>query len=141
MRFKSQQPNSQIPTIDLIPMLNVMMAVLAFFVLVSMTLTSEPEGVEVRLPSSDEVEVKPTSDLQDSLIVTLKPDGQILLGEVAIGDRGQLWVEIQTYLQQSDRGSVLLVADPDANYEQVIQLLAQMRQVGGDRVSLGIESE
>jgi biopolymer transport protein ExbD len=140
MRFKSQRMNPKIPTIELIPMLNVMMAVLAFFVMVSMTLTTEPEGVEVQLPGS-EGEAEAASNGIPPFLARLSADGVIEVNGEALEGKEALLSEIQAYLATNETGVVLLVPDPDANYERAIQLLAEMRAVGGDRVSLGIETE
>ena len=138
MRFKNQRTGPSMPAIDLIPMLNVMMAVLAFFVMISTTLTSE-QGVDIQLPSSQS-----DSEIQqkqpDSLIVQLNPQGQIVVREQTVTPE-QLASQIKAYLQQNEQGIVQLVADPKVPYEQVVQLLGEMKALGGDRVSLAIESE
>ncbi|MCD8486588.1 MAG: biopolymer transporter ExbD [Desertifilum sp.] len=137
MRFKSQRANAQLPEVNLIPMLNVMMAVLAFFVMISMTLTAE-EGVNVQLPGPSEAEVLEQQTTPDPLIVELDEQGQIAIAQIPLSPE-QLNPQIQAYLQANPQGSVFLVANPELAYEQVVQVLSQMRQVGGDRVSLAIE--
>ena len=136
MRFKSQRQSSSIPTIDLIPMLNVIMGVLAFFVMTSMMLATQ-EGVDVQLPSS-ESEITQPGIIPEPLVAQLKPQGQILLGNQPVS-KEQLFGQMQAYLGQNPKGAVLLQADNKIPYEQVIQLLGEMRDVGGDRVSLAIE--
>ncbi|AFZ30849.1 Biopolymer transport protein ExbD/TolR [Gloeocapsa sp. PCC 7428] len=132
MRFKHQQ-RSVIPTIDLTPMLNVMMATLAFFVLVSMTLTNE-QGVNIQLPAQDN-----TISLENAppLLVEFK-EKQILLDQQQV-TKQQLLQQMRVYLQQNPQGSVLLQPDSELPYELVVQLLGEMRDVGGDRVSLAID--
>ncbi|MBE9126605.1 biopolymer transporter ExbD [Coleofasciculus sp. LEGE 07092] len=140
MRFKNQRYNSSLPVIDLIPMLNVMMSVLAFFVLISTTLGSL-QVVDVQLPRDEDGQVQQANP-PEPLIVRLNRQGQqvqIVVGEQPIG-KEQLFQEMRGYLGQNPKGAVLLTANPDVGYEQVVQLLAEMRDVGGDRVSLGIES-
>lgn len=51
MRFKNRQPGSQIPEVNLVPMMDVLMTVLTFFIIVSMGLTGQ-QIVNVRLPQS-----------------------------------------------------------------------------------------
>lgn len=132
MRFKHQQ-RSVIPTIDLTPMLNVMMATLAFFVLVSMTLTNE-QGVNIQLPAQDN-----TILLENTppLLVEFK-EKQILLDQQQV-TKQQLLQQVRVYLQQNPQGFVLLQPDSELPYELVVQLLGEMRDVGGDRVSLAID--
>jgi biopolymer transport protein ExbD len=47
---------------------------------------------------------------------------------------------MQAYLKQHPQGAVILNADHKLPYEQVVQLLGKMRDIGGDRVSLAIEN-
>lgn len=135
MRFKSQRQSSGIPTIDLIPMLNVMMGVLAFFVMTSMMLTTQ-EGVDVQLPSGDPGATQ--QNLPEPLIAEFKEQGQIFLGNQPVA-KEQLFEQMKVYVAQNPQGAVLLKPDSKLPYEQVIQLLGEMRDVGGDRVSLAIE--
>lgn len=141
MRFKSQQPDPSLPNIDLIPMLNVMMAVLAFFVLISMTLASAPEGLSVRLPRDGQEDSQPGASQPPPLRVQLKADRQIWLGEVPLADPSQLPAQVRAYLQENEAGAVWLMAEPEVSYEQVVRLLSSLREVGGDRVQLAIEGE
>lgn len=136
MRFRTRV-ESTIPDIDLTPMLNVMMAVLAFFVLISMTLGVAPEGIEVELPNPDaganaEAEIQP-------FVVRLQNTEQAEVGEGQTVNQAQILQAIPNYLQAQPAGSVILVAEPQVAYDDVIQWLTQMRAVGGDRVSLGVE--
>lgn len=133
MRFKHQQ-RSVIPTIDLTPMLNVMMATLAFFVLISMTLTNE-QGVDIQLSAQDNG--TPQQNAPEPLLVELNRQQQILLNKQQISKQ-QLLQQIRVYLQLNPQGSVLLQPDSELSYESVVQLLGEMRDVGGDRISLAI---
>ncbi|MEQ9551419.1 MAG: biopolymer transporter ExbD [Coleofasciculus sp. G3-WIS-01] len=137
MRFRTQRTQSSIPSIQLIPMLNVIMGVLAFFVMTSMLLTTQ-EGVNVQLPNNENTPTQPQEN-PAPLIVQLKSPGQLVISNQSVSQK-QLFEQMQTYLSQNPQGAVFLQADSQLPYEQVIQLLAQMRNVGGDRVSLAIES-
>ena len=132
MRFKKRR--NAPPTIDLIPMLNVMMSVLAFFVLVSTLLATAPAGLDVVLPADEETEANAVGT---SMLVTIA-ENQILIEDQPVGE--ELMPQIQAYLSANAEAVVVLVAEPEVPYERVIQLLAQMQDIGGDRVSLGIES-
>ncbi len=135
MRFKTQRQDSSIPSVDLIPMLNVIMGVLAFFVMTSMMLATE-QGVDVQLPSSEGSATEQNSP--EPLIAEVNRQGQILLGNQPIS-KEQLVQQMQAYLGKNPKGAVLLKADPKLPYDQVVQLLGEMRNVGGDRVSLAIQ--
>lgn len=134
MRFKTRRQRSA-PTINLVPMLDVLMTVLTFFIITSMLLTTQ-QGVNLQLPSN---EVSAAQQNQpEPLIVDFKEQDQFLLGNQLVS-KEQLFEQVKVYLQQNTQGVVLLKADSQLPYEQVIQLLGEMRDIGGDRVSLAIE--
>lgn len=138
MRFKSQQKSSQMPEVNLVPMMDVIMTVLTFFIIVSMTLRSEQGTVNVTLPSAGAG--VSNQNTPDPLVVSLNEQEQIFLGNEPISD-AQLAQSIKAYLQQNSQGSVLLRADKKLAYEKVVQLLGKMRDIGGDRVSLAIDGK
>ncbi len=134
MRFQQQNSDSQMPEVDLIPMLNVMMGILAFFVMITMMLTIE-QSVDVQLP--DENADTAQTDTPEPMIVQLNPQQQILVNDQPVTE-DVLIEQMQTYLANNPEGVVALKADLNLMYEPVIQLLGIMRGVGGDRVSLAI---
>ncbi|MEO0541342.1 MAG: biopolymer transporter ExbD [Cyanobacteria bacterium P01_A01_bin.105] len=137
MRLK--QPNRDIPTIDLIPMLTVMMGVLAYFVVITVSLGSE-DLIEVELPpeQTEADETPQVSSIADLFIVEMDDQGQTLLNGTPIGE-DQLTLRIEAYLAANPKDTVYLVPAEDLPYENVMQFLGRMREVGGDRVSLALE--
>jgi len=136
VRFRSQQAQSPLPEVNLIPMMNAMLAILAFFVIVAMSLSSF-QTLEVQLPASEEAIVPP--NLPDPLIATLQSGGQLRLNDQPTSPE-QLITAMRTYLAANPQGSVLLQAEAQVPYREVIQLLGTMQDVGGDRVSLAIDA-
>lgn len=138
MTLKSRQrQHGQMPEINLVPMMDVIMTVLTFFIIISMTLTSNQGAVDVTLPSAKEgvTEQKAASPL----IVGLSQKGEILLGDKAVS-QAELAQQMKAYLQQNSKdGAIILKADRKLPYEQVVQMLGKMRDIGGDRVSLAID--
>ena len=137
MRFKSKQKSSQMPEINLVPMMDVIMTILTFFIIVSMTLTNQQNAVNVTLPSVG----KGLSEqkIPDPLVVSINQQGELFLGKQQITE-AQLTQPMQAYLQQHPEGAVVLNADRKLPYEEVVKVLGKMRDIGGDRVSLAIES-
>lgn len=136
MRFKYRQPNDKLPEINLIPMLNVMMGILAFFVMVTMMLTTE-QGVQVQLPNAPNTTTSPPAELADPLLVKLDLQGISFQDQPVTSE--QLKQQMQVFLASHAEGFIVLQANPEVPYEQVIQLLGEMKDVGGDRVSLAID--
>ncbi len=138
MRFRHTSEENDIPTIDLIPMLTVMMGVLAFFVVISVALGSE-QLIQVDLPP-EQSEDTPTADAaaQEPFIIEMDATGLQLLNGEPIGP-DQLSARVQAYLAQNPQNVVYLVPSRELPYEQVMRFLGDMRMVGGDRVSLALE--
>jgi biopolymer transport protein ExbD len=136
MRFKSQQKSSQMPELNLVPMMDVIMTILTFFILISMTLTNRQNAVNVTLPSAANGLSEQKSP--DPLVVTINQQKQLFLGKQPISE-AQLAEPMKAYLQQHPQGAVVLNADRKLPYEEVVQILGKMRDIGGDRVSLAIE--
>ncbi|MEA5509767.1 biopolymer transporter ExbD [Crocosphaera sp. UHCC 0190] len=141
MRFKSQRHSSSMPNIDIIPMLNVMIAVLAFFVVVSMELTPSPQGVNIQLPSEQKAENEPIPKQPNYLLITIQSNEKFKINNNNLDNLEQVMLPVQDYLNREKEGIILLVAEPNVSYEKVIQVLTQLRDVGGERVSLGFEGE
>ncbi|MBE9029171.1 biopolymer transporter ExbD [filamentous cyanobacterium LEGE 11480] len=126
------------PEVNLIPMIDVIMTILTFFIIMSMTL-SNFQSVDIRLPGKGDGKGNSAqSNPVQPLLVGLNVQGQIVL-ESGIADRPQMIQKVQTYLMQNPQGVVVLNADKDVPYENVVQLLGVLRDLGGDRVSLAIQ--
>jgi biopolymer transport protein ExbD len=139
MGFKARRrTTTTMPEIQLVPMMDVLMSILAFFIVVSMTLTRQQSAVDVKLPGVKSGTSVTTAS--SALIVVLDSQGRIWLDDRQLAPQ-QLEAAIATYLRENPTGTVLLKADRQLPYEQVIQLLGKLRAVGGERVSLAISEE
>lgn len=137
MQFR-QRSQAKLPQIDLIPMLTVMMGVLAFFVVVTMTLGNDA-AVDMELPPPQpEEEEEPQVLTTEPFIVQLDANGGIRLNNQPI-DQATLLSRMETYLARKDDHTVYVLPDQSLPYETVMQFLGVLRAVGGDRVSLAIE--
>jgi biopolymer transport protein ExbD len=135
MRFRNKQQGSSVPEVNLVPMMDVMMSVLTFFIITSMTLTSQ-RLANVNLPGSgaggsEQKDQKP-------LVVGLNRQGEILLDNKAVS-KAQLAEQMQSFLEKNPEGSMVLKADRSLPYEKVEELLKEMGKIGGMSVSLAIE--
>lgn len=141
MRVRHRQESS-IPEINLIPMLNVLLGVLAFFVIITLTL-GQPRGITVQLPADadapppEEIE-EPEEEPIPPLIIRLGDTSQYFIDDVPIPYEGINPV-MQEHLAQRDDTLVFLVADKQVPYEDVMDFLVEMKILGGDRVSLALE--
>ncbi|MGB3300429.1 MAG: biopolymer transporter ExbD [Phormidesmis sp.] len=134
------RPPSRIPEVNLVPMMDVLMTVLIFFVVISMGLT----GVQlngVTLPKSVESADKATAADQtesDPFLIGLTANKQLVLdGEPT--SLQALAPAIKTYLKENPNGSIMLKADRTLPYSDIVGLLSELRAVGGQSVSLAVE--
>jgi biopolymer transport protein ExbD len=137
MQFKSRQQNSQLPEVNLVPMMDVLMTVLTFFIIISMTLTGQ-QLANVSLPETEGAAENAAEAEPTSLIVGLGAEGEILLDGQTV-DVNQLSQRMQAFLAENPEGIVLLKADRNLNYSEVNALLKTMRDIGGSQVSLAFD--
>lgn len=136
MRFRETRDTPP-PQVDLIPMLTVMMGVLAFFVVVTMTLGNE-EMIDMQLPAAQPEEQLSAPPTTPPFIVAMDANGGFRLNNTPI-DKDSLKVQVKAYLAKQADNTVYLLPDRELPYEQVMQFLGEMREIGGDRVSLAID--
>ncbi|MEM9264797.1 MAG: biopolymer transporter ExbD [Cyanobacteria bacterium P01_F01_bin.13] len=135
-----KRKESKIPAIDLVPMLTVMMGIMAFFVVIAVSLGSE-QLIEVELPPEQTDEVPPDQlpSIGEIFIVEMDENQKTSLNGQPI-ESVALALEIDSYLKKNPDKTVYLVPDQQLPYENVMQFLGDMRAVGGDRVSLALEA-
>ena len=137
MSLKLRRPNSKIPEVNLVRMMDVLMTVLTFFVIISMSLSgikifgvSLPEAV----PGTDEEVL----ERAEPLIIGLKGDGSVVLENDPVND-DQLAQAVRDYFGENPEGFLMLQADRNLPYSDVAKMLAKLRAIGGKRVSLAVE--
>ncbi|MBW4564882.1 MAG: biopolymer transporter ExbD [Mojavia pulchra JT2-VF2] len=124
--------------IQLIPLIDVVFCILTFFLLAALQFTRQ-QAINIDLPKAS-TGTAPTSSLQANsniLPVTIDAVGQTYV-EKQIVRRDQLAAILKRYIQENPNGILVLNASRTATYNDVIETLDLLRQVGGDRVSLGI---
>ncbi|WP_264328167.1 ExbD/TolR family protein [Romeriopsis navalis] len=138
MKLKSRGRRAM-PEVNMTPMMDVIMTILTFFIIVSMTLTSAKTVKDVALPSTDKQDAI-QDEPPDPLVVGVDKKGQMILNEAPI-DEVKLGTAVVEYLTKNPKGSVVLKADKKVAYEKVLNAVAVLREVGGDRVALAVGDE
>lgn len=120
--------------------MDVMMSVLTFFIITSMSFTGQRLGnIDLPgLPGTQTGAGEQTGQVAQSLAIGLNRQGEILLDNQVI-TVDQLAEKMRSFLAQNPQGTVVLKADRELPYEQVTKLLKEMSKIGGSRVSLAIE--
>ena len=127
-----RRPSSRIPEVNLVPMMDVLMTVLIFFVVISMGLT----GVQINgvtLPRSVEGADENIIAKQDDakpLVIGLNTDKELVLeGETT--SLNALTPAIRAYFEENPEGSIMLKADRALPYEDIATLLKRVEKDWG----------
>ncbi|WP_267382838.1 ExbD/TolR family protein [Cyanobacterium sp. uoEpiScrs1] len=116
--------------IEILPMIDVIFCILTFFILGAVGL-SRQQAISLDLPKAS----TGTPQMREMLVVSLDDFGQTYL-EKQLVTRNQLFDAIKNYHQFNPNGLMVLHASGNASYNEVIQVLDMLKQVGGDRVAL-----
>lgn len=139
MRTRRRRP-ARTPEVNLVPMMDVLMTVLIFFVIISMGLT----GVQINgvtLPRSVNSADELTTDRADEskpLVIGLTADKELVLDGESVR-LSALSPAIKAYFAENPEGSLMLKADRALPYDDIAELLNELRKMGGRRVSLAVE--
>jgi biopolymer transport protein ExbD len=128
-----QEPDTP-ADINMVPMIDVIFAILTFFIVSTLFLTRS-ESLPVSLPSSQ------TSDVQQTarVTVTIEESGQLFLNQQPI-QLTELADQIQRL--QSDRTDPLVTihADRNVSHGVVVSVMDELRQIEGIRLGIATES-
>ena len=136
MRFKAQSGKRDLPEVNLVPMMDVLMTILVFFIIISMTAQFNEQAVDIKLPST--AAGANAVDQPEPLIVELDSQQQLFVEGESV-DQAAMAQRIQQYLAEAPEGVIVLKADYQLSYQQIVDVLGPMRDVGGSLVSLAIE--
>jgi biopolymer transport protein ExbD len=121
-------------------MMDVLLTVLTFFIIISMTLSTGQNILNVNLPKTEAGATSSNAKTPDPLMLGINLKGEVMLQNKPV-DPAQLDAQLQAYFQKSPQGFVVLQADKTLAYEKVTKVLGQVRAIGGDRVALAVDSK
>lgn len=129
-RLWQDHSQNQEVRIEIVPMIDVIFCILTFFILGSVGLARQ-RAISLNLPKA----TTGTAQMREMLVVSLDDFGQVYV-EKQLVTRNQLFEAIQNYHQFNPTGLMVLNASRNASYNEVIQVLDMLREVGGERVAL-----
>lgn len=124
------EESDEIPQINIVPMIDVIFAILTFFIMSSLFLTRS-EGLPVNLPRAQTAQ----SQQQSKMAVTIDEKGNIFLNRQPITVQ-ELPAKVKAAMANSPEALVVVNADERVPHGQVITVMDQLRTVQG--VKLGI---
>jgi len=116
--------------INVTPLVDVMLVLLIIVMLIAPLLQ---KGVDVTLPEAANTSDKPESDVQTVLAVTA--DGRFYVDQIESAER-DLLTAVQTALERKFEKIVLIKADQDAQYSNVMSVLDRLQRAGIEDIGL-----
>jgi biopolymer transport protein ExbD len=129
MKLHTDAPTEDVQ-IQLIPLIDVIFCILTFFILAALSLTRQ-QAINLDLPRAS----TGVTQMREMLVVSISSTGQTFIDRQPV-DRTQLRQALENYQRTNPDGLLVLYASQTAFYNDVVQVLDILRQVGGDRVAL-----
>lgn len=127
------EESDDLPYINIVPMIDVVFAILTFFIMSSLFL-SRSEGLPVNLPKASTAQ----SQQQNKVAITINESGQIFLNREPTSIN-ELASEIQTLMGSQPTALVVINADTKVEHGQVIAVMDALRTVEGAQVGIATQ--
>jgi len=121
--------------INILPMIDVIFSILAFFIISSLFLTRS-QGLPVDLPSAQTAE--PEQSIQ--LNITIESDGKMFLDRQPI-ELNDLKDALTQKIEPDSKSVVIINADEKVEHGTVVKVMDRLRQVPGARMAIAAEQE
>jgi biopolymer transport protein ExbD len=126
------------PQINIVPMIDVIFAILTFFIMSTLFLTRS-QGLPVNLPGAATTELQP----QEQIVVTIDRQGQVTLNRQP-AQLETLKVQIQALIppeaaQAGTQPLVVINADREVSHGQVVAVMDQLRSLPGVRMAIATQ--
>ena len=128
------EPDNELE-INILPMIDVIFSILAFFIISSLFLTRS-QGLPVDLPSAQTAE--PEQSVQ--LNITIEPDGKLFLDRQPI-ELDNLKGALTQKIKPDSESVVIINADTKVEHGTVVKVMDRLRQVPGARMAIAAERE
>ena len=121
--------------INLLPMIDVIFSILAFFIISTLFLTRS-QGLPVDLPSAQTSE--PEQSVQ--LNITIEPDGKMFLDKQPI-ELDSLKAALTQKINPDSESVVIINADEKVEHGTVVKVMDRLRQVPGAKMAIAADRE
>ena len=121
--------------INILPMIDVIFSILAFFIISSLFLTRS-QGLPVDLPSAQTAQVEQSVQLN----ITIEPDGKMFLDRQPI-ELSELKDALTEKIEPDSESLVIIYADEKVEHGAVVKVMDRLRQVPGAKMAIAAEQE
>jgi biopolymer transport protein ExbD len=118
------------PQINIVPMIDVIFAILTFFIMSSLYLTRSA-GLPVNLPRA----VTAQTQSQSQIVVTLNPQGALFLNQQPTQLK-DLAAQVRTLMDANQQSLVVINADERTDHGQVVAVMDRLRSLPGVRLAI-----
>lgn len=123
------------PRIEIIPMIDIMMFLLVFFIVITLRMI-QGTGIQLDLPSS-----KTTQDLKPTQItIGVQKDGTMYIEGQPYSAEG-LKAKLEEAKKSSDKLAVILAGDKELTYQNTLKVMDVARSAGISQVGLAAKAE
>ena len=123
------------PRIEIIPMIDIMMFLLVFFIVITLRMI-QGTGIQLDLPSS-----KTTQDLKPTQItIGVQKDGTMYIDGQPYSAEG-LKAKLEEAKKSSDKLAVILAGDKELTYQNTLKVMDVARSAGISQVGLAAKAE
>jgi len=129
MRLPDEPDN--IPQINIVPMIDVVFAILTFLIVSSLSL-SKSEGLPVNLPKAS------TSQVQDSpakITVTLDAQGKFMVDKKLV-NLDQIESTVRQVMGSNQSALIVLNADKSVYHGNVVEVMDRLRGIKGAKLGI-----
>ena len=122
------------PQLNIVPMIDIIFAILAFFIISTMFLTKQ-QGLPVNLPNA--ITAQPQVS-EDAITVTVDSKGKISLNSKAV-TLNTLQPKLQELIGSQPQVLVMVQADKKVNHGTVVTVMDKLRQMEGVQLAIAAE--
>lgn len=122
-------------SINIIPMIDVIFFLLVFFMLFT-TFRTSPQGIDMQLPKA----VTATNQSSQNFIVEIDESGNYFYNGQSL-QLNQIIAEAEVKNQENNELTIIISADKDTKYENVVSLMDGMRNAGIYRLALAADKD
>jgi len=129
MRLPDEPDN--IPQINIVPMIDVVFAILTFLIVSSLSL-SKSQGLPVNLPKAS------TSQVQDSpakITVTLDAQGKFMVDKKLV-NLDQIESTVRQVMGSNQSALIVLNADKSVDHGNVVEVMDRLRRIKGAKLGI-----
>jgi biopolymer transport protein ExbD len=129
MRFQIESEDRP-PEVNIVPLIDVIFAILTFFIITSLTL-SKTEGISVNLPGAS---TGKTQD-QTKIVITINAEGAVSLNRKSI-DPTDLVPQIKSLMVKDQPTMVVLNADEKVGHGRVVEMMDAVQGIPDVKVGI-----